>query len=377
MADIPDVKSMIAEIDSKIGHPNFFPTEVSCPKKNVPLEFEQRDLTVKDAVVVLDIDETLVGSFDGWKSGWNTSSIERIFEMVHEEGRDDLFDLMGALYTPYFGSFDLLRMLRNRNIRFCFFSSGIKTRNYNLVRWLLHCVFGEEEGKKVWDSVSVFSREDMCGYTSSKDLKIVIGLNEENRYCYSRDPEIIKAYLDAESKSKILIPWIVLADDRCSSSKSEQKESFLHVFDPRYTYEGPVGENSKGMGIDELFGVVGNDNLRVVYLSGVIDKSISLLSNPTPSSPQTFSAAAQKVVKRYTENGKKFEEYEKIIMRGLCALKQIEYEKGKEEEEMEEMEGSERGRRRIRREKTRKREEKNREIIKKRKREEEIKKAKE
>jgi hypothetical protein len=43
----------------------------------------------------------------------------------------------------------------------------------------------------------------------------------------------------------------------------------------------------------------------------------------------------------------KFEEYEKIIMRGLCALKQIEYEKGKEE-----MEGSERGRRRIRREKT-------------------------
>jgi hypothetical protein len=312
MAVIPDLKSIIAEIDSKIGHPNFYPTdEASFPKKNVPLEFEQRDLTVKDAVVVLDIDATLVGSFENWKFRYNKTPFEQAFEMVHDEERDDLFDLLGALYVPCFGCFDLLRMLWNRKIRFCFFSSGTKTRNYNLVRWLLSYAFGEEEGKKVWDSVSVFSREDMGVYTYSKDLNIVIGLDENYQDRYSRDPKILKARENAESKSKTILPWIVLADDRCSSSKSEQKESFLHVFDPQWYTKG-----------SEILREVVNIDLRVVYIAGVIRESISLLSKSTPSSPKTFSAAVQKVIKRYSDR--------KIIKRGLCALKHGEKKEEKE-----------------------------------------------
>ncbi len=373
MAKTPDYSSMIDEIDPKINSSKFFLTMDSLQKKNIPLEFETKDgLTVKDAVVVLDIDATLVGSYENWKSRYNKAPIEHVYKMIHDEKRDDIFELEmrgGDIYIPLFGCFDLLRMLHSRNIRFCFFSSGTKFRNHNLVRWLLFYAFGEEEGKKIWDSVSVFSRDDMGVYVSQKDLNIVIGLNEkriiENNYSSSLHMLKERSYYseNAESKSKIILPWIILADDRDDSCKIGQKENFLHVFDPlKPTNKKQVGEDydTEGMDLDDFLREVGDNDLRLVYTAGVIGESISLLlrgNRNTPTSPKTFSAAVQNIIEKYSDG--------KITMRGLCALKKKKEEKKNEEEdekkneEEEEMKNGDRKRKR----------KENEEIKKKRKRE--------
>lgn len=318
MAETPDYDSMIDEINPKINRSIFFPTVDSLQKKNIPLEFETKnDLTFNDAVVVLDIDATLVGSYDNWKSRFNRAPIEHIYKMIHDEKRDDLFELIERdIYIPLFGCFDLLRMLHYRNIRFCFFSSGSILRNHNLVRWLLLYAFGEDEGKKIWDSVSVFSRDDMVGYSSQKDLNIVIGLNEKYEDRYSSSLHIIECAKKNDQESKIILPWIILVDDRYESCKHGQQINFLHLFDPiKSTNKKQVGEyyDIEGTDLDDFLREVGNNDLRLVYVAGVIGESISLFSNPTPTSPKTFSAAVQNIIKKHS-NGE-------ITMRGFCALK--------------------------------------------------------